>query len=117
MRASEPPPLRLQAGERDGSALLEVGGTVDYDTAPQLREALLGIIDSGRRQVVVDLAGVEFMDSTGLGVLVLALKRLRDAQGQLRLTGAQVRPMKLFETTGLVQIFDLSPAVQEDGRP
>ena len=57
--------------------VLEVGGEVDVYTAPRLRERLVELVDGGARNVVVDLGRVDFLDSTGLGVLVGALKRLR----------------------------------------
>ena len=64
--------------------VLEVGGEVDVYTAPRLRERLLELIDGGARHVVVDLGRVDFLDSTGLGVLVGALKRLRAVERLVR---------------------------------
>src|SRR5947208_12473988 len=71
--------------------VLEVGGEVDVYTAPRLRERLIELVDGGAKHVVVDLSRVEFLDSTGLGVLVGALKRLRAVDGSLGLVCAQER--------------------------
>jgi anti-sigma B factor antagonist len=59
-------------------------GELDSYTAPDLRDAFAGVTESGHRIVVVDMAGLSYIDSTGLGVLVAALKRLREQRGELR---------------------------------
>ena len=74
--------LGLDTEERNGFAVLAVQGEVDVYTAPQLREQLISLVDAGQRNIVVNLEGVEFLDSTGLGVLVGGLKRVRSAGGR-----------------------------------
>src|SRR5918912_3313340 len=76
-------PMELSLATRTVAehTVLEVGGEVDVYTAPRLRERLVELVDGGARDVVVDLSRVDFLDSTGLGVLVGALKRLRSAGG------------------------------------
>jgi anti-sigma B factor antagonist len=94
-----------------GHRILEVGGEIDVYTAPQLRERLTALVEAGDRQVVVDLARVEFLDSTGLGVLVGALRRLRGVDGELSLVCAQERLLKIFRITGLDRVFSLYESV------
>ena len=94
-----------------GYTVLEVGGEIDVYTAPQLREHLIGVVEGGARQVIVDLSRVEFLDSTGLGVLVGALKRLRGVSGELLLVCAQERLLKIFRITGLDRVFALFDTV------
>jgi anti-sigma B factor antagonist len=91
--------------------VLEVAGEIDVYTAPQLRERLVELVESGARRVVVDLGRVEFLDSTGLGVLVGALKRLRGVGGELSLVCAQERLLKIFRITGLDRVFTLHESV------
>jgi anti-sigma B factor antagonist len=91
--------------------VLEVGGEVDVYTAPRLRERLIELIDRGARDVVVDLGRVEFLDSTGLGVLVGALKRLRAAGGSFSLVCAKEPLLKIFRITALDQVFPLFETV------
>ncbi|KAB1160996.1 STAS domain-containing protein [Micromonospora sp. DSM 115977] len=91
--------------------VLEVGGEVDVYTAPRLRERLLELIDGGARHVVVDLGRVDFLDSTGLGVLVGALKRLRAAGGSFALVCDKEPLLKIFRITALDQVFPLHPTV------
>jgi anti-sigma B factor antagonist len=91
--------------------VLEVGGEVDLYTAPELRERLTALVEGGNRRIVVDLGRVEFLDSTGLGVLVGALRRLRGVDGELALVCAQERLLKIFRITGLDRVFTLYDSV------
>jgi anti-sigma B factor antagonist len=93
--------------------VLEVGGEVDVYTAPRLRERLVELVDSGSRNVVVDLGRVDFLDSTGLGVLVGALKRLRAAQGSFALVCSKEPLLKIFRITALDQVFPIFSSIEE----
>jgi len=99
--------LGLDVTEKNGYAVLAVRGEVDVYTAPRLRERLVELVSQGHHKVVVDLEGVEFLDSTGLGVLVGGLKRLRSHDGDLTLVCTQRRILKVFEITGLTKVFEI----------
>jgi anti-sigma B factor antagonist len=77
-------------------------GEVDAVTAPQLGRRLLGLADEGKTQVVVDLSNVTFMDSTGIGVLLNAVRQLRQRDGGLVLVCPTERILRPFQITGLV---------------
>jgi anti-sigma B factor antagonist len=94
-------------------AVLRVTGEIDAYTAPQVREQVSRLVGDGTRHVVADLRGVNFLNSTGLGVLVGSLKRLRDAGGSLTIVAGPGRILKIFEITGLVRAFALYPSVPE----
>ncbi len=98
---------------RPPHTVLAVTGEVDVYTAPRLREKLVELSSQGHKQVVVDLERVEFLDSTGLGVLVGGLKRLRSNDGDLALVCTQPRILKVFEITGLTKVFSISGSVDE----
>lgn len=102
--------------EYDGTVVLRVEGEVDVSTAPELRERLLSIVDGDCHLAVVDLSNVSFVDSTALGVLVSGAKRLRGAGGDLRLVVTQPRISKVFEITGLTDVFPLYPSIEEAAR-
>jgi anti-sigma B factor antagonist len=104
--------LSMATRTERGYAVLEVAGEIDVYTAPQLRERLIALVEGGATQVVVDLGRVEFLDSTGLGVLVGALKRLRVVGGELLLVCAQERLLKIFRITGLDRVFALHDSVE-----
>lgn len=105
--------LLLDVTERDGWAVLAVGGEVDVATAPRLRERLIELVNSGKHRIVVDLSDVDFLDSTGLGVLVGALKRVRSHDGDLALVCTESRILKVFEITGLTKVFAMHLSVDE----
>ena len=105
--------LDISTSTSDAHTVVRVHGEVDVYTAPQLRERLDQEIDAGRHDLVVDLSGVSFMDSTGLGVLVGRLKLIRVNDGSLRLVCAHDRVLKVFVITGLDKVFEIFPTVDE----
>jgi len=105
--------LGLDSSERDGFSVLAVSGEVDVATVPRLREQLHGLVAAGSTRIIVDLDNVDFLDSTGLGVLVGALKRVRSNHGTLSLVCTQPRIRKVFEVTGLTKVFALFDSVDE----
>lgn len=86
---------------------LAIRGEVDVSTSAALREELYGIVDSGARRVVVDCSEMDFIDSSGLGVLVGALKRVREKDGELVLRSLNPSARKVFEITGLTKLFTI----------
>jgi anti-sigma B factor antagonist len=105
--------LRLGITEREGVVVLAAHGDVDVSTAPRLRQELVEIAAGGSGPVVVDLEGVDFLDSTGLGVLVSGLKRFRTLGGDLLLVCTHKRILKVFEITGLTQVFSMHATVDD----
>ena len=105
--------LRLELNDRDGIPVLTVHGEVDVSTAPRLRQELIEVASSGSLWAVVDLEPVEFLDSTGLGVLVSGLKRFRTLEGDLLLVCTQRRVLKVFEITGLTEVFSMHASVDD----
>lgn len=103
-----PPELGLDVdvGHTD-YAVVAVEGEVDVYSAPALRAKLMELADGGASRIVVDLESVEFLDSTGLGVLVAALSRVRRAGGDLELICSQRRILRVFEITGLTKVFTI----------
>lgn len=99
--------------DHDGTPVLSVEGEVDVSTAPELRERLLALAERGKTVAVVDLSAVSFVDSTALGVLVSGVKRMRNAGGDLRLVVTQPRIAKVFEITGLTDVFRIFPTAEE----
>ena len=105
--------LGLDVQTRNSHAVVDVKGEIDVYTAPKLREKLIELVSEGSYNVVVNLEGVDFLDSTGLGVLVGALKRVRSNDGDLYLVCTQPRIRKVFEVTGLTKVFSLFDTVDE----
>jgi anti-sigma B factor antagonist len=97
----------------DGISTVSVVGEIDIATAPSLREILETTIDGGVQVVVVNLLGVTFIDSTALGVLIGALKRCNEAGGSMRIAVSDPRVLKVFEITGLTDLFSIYPTLDE----
>ena len=83
-------------------------GELDIATAPRLREEFQRLAKSGIRAVTVDLARLTFIDSTGLSVLVMAMKRLRHDGGDLALRSPNATALRVFEVTGLTKVFAIT---------
>ena len=98
-----------------GTPVIVVEGEIDVATAPQLRECLHEVIAEGNATVVLDLLPVTFLDSTALGVLVGALKRCRELGGELHVVVSDPRIMKIFEITGLTNVFPISDSLAAVG--
>ncbi len=105
--------IGLDLSEHGGFAVVAVSGEVDVATVPRLREQLHSLVAQGDNRIVVDLDSVDFLDSTGLGVLVGALKRVRATGGELQLICTQPRICKVFEVTGLTKVFSIHDSLEE----
>jgi anti-sigma B factor antagonist len=103
--------LSLSTRTVDDRTVVAVAGEIDVYTAPRLREQLVELVNGGSYHLVIDLEGVEFLDSTGLGVLVGGLKRVRAHDGSLRLVCTQERILKIFRITGLTKVFSIHDTV------
>jgi anti-sigma B factor antagonist len=96
-------------GER--VAVLRIAGEVDLYNTPQLKQEILGLIESGVRHLVVDLSETQLLDSTGLGALIGGLKRLRERDGDLCLLNPRPRIRRDLEKTRLVNVFEICDSV------
>jgi len=103
--------LTVEASGNRGRAVLALRGDVDIATAPMLRQRLLELAVGDRPRVVVDLDGVDLLDSSGLGVLVGALKRYRTRGGDIVIVCNDLRLLEIFSLTGLTSAFKMYPSV------
>ena len=97
--------LSLDTREGDGFTVITVGGEIDVYTAPKLRDRITELVAGGHHHLVIDMQAVEFLDSTGLGVLVGGLKKVRAQNSSLQLVCHQERLLKIFRITGLAKVF------------
>jgi anti-sigma B factor antagonist len=105
--------LKLGHYNKDGIEVVDVEGEIDVYTAPRLRELLIDLVNKNNYQLVVNMEKVEFLDSTGLGVLVGGLKRVRAHDGSLDLVCTQERILKIFRITGLTKVFGIHDTVDD----
>ncbi len=100
--------------ERTGSACtLAITGEVDVYTSPVLKSYIVSALDDGCSDLVVDLEGVAFIDSSGLGVLVSGLRRVKEHGGSMRLVCTRENILKIFRITGLDKVFPVFTTAAE----
>jgi anti-sigma B factor antagonist len=95
----------------DPYTVVAVAGELDVGLAPQLKARLVELITDGATDLVVDLSAVQFIDSTGLGVLIRVLRQLRERGGDLKLVVTRPDIMRIFEITGLGDEFCISDSL------
>ena len=106
--------LEIEQTEREGVAILELKGRIT--AGPEVgavREKIAGLDSAGERNVALDLAGVDYIDSTGLGALVLCALTLRKNGGALKLVHLNRRHLELLVMTKLTAVFDTFTDVQD----
>ena len=105
----------------DGARVVNVSGEIHVSTVPSFREQLNAIIESGASALVLDLSAVEFIDSTGLSVLLNGLRLVGQRRGRLALVCTNPTVMRLFQITSLDETFDIfdgrAPAVAHVTQP
>jgi anti-sigma B factor antagonist len=99
--------------------VLHVMGELDMGTGPQLRQEIVRHVTAGNFHIVIDLQNIDFIDSTGLGILIGGLKRARSHGGDLRCAGLSDHLKEVFDLTGLGNVFALvdlgeEPSTWED---
>lgn len=99
--------------QENGRHIIAVAGEIDLYTAPDLKQLLTQVIEDGATGVVMDLSETTFLDSTGLGVLIGGLKRLRSRDGALAVVNVDDSISRTFEITGLDQIFTIRASRDE----
>jgi anti-sigma B factor antagonist len=106
-------PLEISIHQVGDVVVLTPVGEIDVWTAPTLRQSLRDLQTGSRPRVVVDLTAVPFIDSTGIGVLVGALRRTRDMGGDFALVVVAKGVLKLLEITKLDQVFTIHATLSE----
>ena len=108
--------MKIDIAEQNGAAVVRpTSSRVDLEVAGEFRAALVQLIDSGHRHLVVDMSDVSFVDSSGLGALVSALKTLKVLKGggDVRLANVQPPVVALLEIIRLHRVFASYPSVDQ----
>jgi len=105
--------MRVTINDRDGVTVCGIEGEIDINTAPQFKKAFDRVIKDKKEKIVINMAKVEYIDSSGLATLVELLKNFRKISAKLKLTNLSSKVMSLFEITKLEKLFDISPTEEE----
>ncbi len=92
---------------RDGLGLLTLTGEVDLYTAPRFKDDLVALIEGAAVDVVIDLSGVTFIDSTALGVIISGVKRLHERDGRLLIVAGSRPVVRILNITGLDKVLTI----------
>lgn len=104
--------LTVDVTNKESTVIVSLAGEIDAYTAPKLKEAILPLTKEENQLVEVNLEQVSYMDSTGLGVFISALKSTKEYNSQLKLVQLQDRVSRLFKITGLTDVIDIDNTVQ-----
>ena len=100
--------IKVLVRQSEGDAyVVELAGEIDVYTSPKVKDAITELIDQGHYNLVINLEKVRYIDSTGLGVLIGGLKRVREHGGSVSLVCTNPQIKKIFDITGLVKIFGI----------
>lgn len=105
--------LAVSVRDEGTSSVVVLDGEIDADTAPDLRVRLLELIAEGRTRLVLDFGSVTFLDSSALGVLIGAQRRVRALDGYLDVVTNRPLVVKLFRLTGLDKVIALHDSVEQ----
>ena len=105
--------IDLKTEDEGGTLVFILRGSLDLATSPTIRAALTDAADKGHRNIIVDLSGLEFLDSTGLGALIGAHRRAGEHEGSLRLVVREGPILRLLNITGLIRIFAVFHSLED----
>lgn len=105
--------IEIDVTAEGGYQVIRPSGDLDVYTVGSLRDAIGSLIEGDAAKVVVDLDGVPFMDSSGLGALMGGVRRLREAGGDLAISCTREQHLKLFSITGFGEGVSIAPTVEE----
>ena len=106
--------MKLTSREQDGIVILEPKGKImGGPDATSLRESVRDLINEDKKRVIIDLAGVDWMNSTGLGILISCLTTLKNSGGELKLSNVTEKIKSLLTITKLITVFDAYDSTDE----
>ena len=107
--------LEISVEEVGKDAVVRLSGRIDVDSSPDLRNRLrtLLLVDERPQTIIVDLAGVSYIETSGVATLIEALRSARQHQASFRLQGLAGAALRLFEVTGVLALFEASGSGQK----
>jgi anti-anti-sigma factor len=105
--------VELSDGEFGGYAVVTLRGELDLAAVPAVESHLIAAVAAYGPSIIVDLAGLEFIDARGLGVLVRVLKWTRERGGDVSLAAPQRQVRWVLEITGLIAVFSVYPSMEQ----
>ena len=104
--------LTIDTEQEHDRTVLFLSGELDIYTAPNLKEKLVPLVEQKDAMVEIDMDEVNYMDSTGIGVFIHALKTAKQSGSKMKLTNLQEKTLRLFEITGLDEVLDINSSIR-----
>jgi anti-sigma B factor antagonist len=105
--------LDVRVAREPDATVVRLTGEVDLRTSPQLRGTFLELLDEQTPRIILDLTGVDYVDSSGVGTIVELKRRAMRNESKVVLVGLQARVRSLFEITRLDKFFLIAPSIDE----
>src|SRR5262249_42783023 len=105
--------MNIDVTQSSGVAVVVPRGDLDMAAVPDVRSALTGLLDNGQSRLLIDLDDVTYIDSSGMGTIIAAMKQARAVGGDVRLCGLQEDVRTIFEITRVMQAMSIHPTRQE----
>ncbi len=99
--------MDFKADELGDVRAVRITGNLDTQTSPVAQEQVIQLIDNGATKILIDFEELNYISSSGLRMLLVAVKRLEATSGQLRVCNANKTVQKVFEVSGFVDIFSV----------
>lgn len=105
--------MNISESKQGNVTILQAQGKLDSMSSPELDKRLTGLVESGIRQIAVDLTGIDYVSSAGLRVFLSAAKRLKQAQGKLALANPSAQVQQIFDIAGFANILPIFKTINE----
>ena len=105
--------MEIQVRQEGEVQVVTCQGRIDAAVSGSVKERIQEVLKSGASRLVLDLAGVDFLDSSGLGALVSCLRRIKEKKGEIKLAGLRPEVVSIFEITRVSRLFHICDTVQE----
>ena len=105
--------MNISESKQGNVTILKAQGKLDATSSPELDKRLTSLVESGTRQIALDLAGLDYVSSAGLRVFLSAAKRLKQAQGKLALANLSAQVQQIFDIAGFESILPVFKTVNK----
>ncbi|HMQ14798.1 MAG TPA: STAS domain-containing protein [Phycisphaerae bacterium] len=106
-------PVQIRTSQPPPRAVVHLSGEIDLRSVPELQASLLGLARGPLERIVLDMSGVTYIDSSGVGTLVVLKREIERARARIVLAGLQPRVRSVFEITRLDRFFTIAESVDE----
>lgn len=105
--------MEIKTRDTEGVIILDIDGEIDLYNAPEIKDTIKGLMDDGKKQIIINLEAVSYIDSSGIGALISSLSNLKKIGGSLKIIHVYDSVKKVFELTKLTSFFEIYDSEDE----